>query len=89
MVDDLTPSTRRPLPFDTITLRPGNSAGAPAGDPYVVADLPPEAGDDAYEITHPDTHPRYWDWAAIVTTCDIASITRLSPAGPVTWTPDR
>ncbi|TDT93307.1 hypothetical protein EDD99_8116 [Streptomyces sp. 846.5] len=79
-----------PLPYDTITLHPGNSAGAPAAEVYVLADFAPApAGGQAWEINHPDSHPRYWDWAATVTTSDIALITRMTPAGPVSWAPIR
>ena len=91
MLDDQQPplDDSGPLPYDTVTLHPGNSAGAEPG-PYVLADFAPAAGGaDAWEINHPDTDPRYWDWAATVTTCDIARITRMTPAGPVSWAPIR
>ncbi|MDJ0344258.1 DUF6211 family protein [Streptomyces sp. H10-C2] len=78
-----------PLPFDTVTLCPGNSAGVEAGASFVVADLPPEAVADTYELNHTDDHPAYWDWAATVTIADIATVTRCTDAGPVTWTPVR
>ena len=72
MVDD-----PKPLPYDTVTLRSG------AG-PYVIADVPADAA-GIYELTHPDTDPRYWDWAAIVQLGEIATVTRLTETGPVTW----
>jgi hypothetical protein len=77
-----------PLPYDTVLLHPGTVPGADPG-PYVVADIAPAAGGQAWEINLPDDDPRYWDWAAIVTLGDIARITRLTPAGPVSWAPVR
>lgn len=91
MVEDFTttPENGSPLPFDTVTLRPGNAAGVEGGRTFVVADLPPEAGENAYELNHPDDHPAYWDWAATVPISDIATVTRCTETGPVTWTPVR
>lgn len=91
MLNDLNPAAGhdrgRPLPYDTVTLRPSNTAGVDPTTPYTIADFLPAAGVDAYEVNHPDTHPDYWDWAATVHLDDIATITRHTATGPATWRP--
>jgi len=90
MLDDqqTPPDDSGPMPYDTVTLHPGSRAGAAPG-PYVLADIVPTADAGTWEINLPDCDPRYWDWAATVTLGDIALITRLTPAGPVSWAPVR
>ncbi|MET9676371.1 DUF6211 family protein [Streptomyces sp. NPDC006482] len=84
MVDDQ-PSTapEQPQPYDIVYLRTGNRLGIAPETPLTVADFGPAAG--VWELHHQEQHPDYWDWAAAVTTSDIATVLRLSPQSARSW----
>ncbi|NJQ04008.1 DUF6211 family protein [Streptomyces lonarensis] len=77
-----------PQPGDITQLKPGNSIGAAPSDSFVIVeDFPPSGRHLVLNL--PAGHPRQEDWAAAIALADIATLTRLEPAGSRTWTPIR
>jgi hypothetical protein len=75
-----------PQPGDIAQLTRGNSIGADPTDSFVIVeDFPPTGRHLVLNL--PVDHPGRADWAAAVPLADIATLTRLEPAGSRTWTP--
>lgn len=75
-----------PQPGDIAQLTRGNSIGADPTDTFVIVeDFPPTGRHLVLNL--PVDHPDRADWAAAVPLADIATLTRLEPAGSRTWTP--
>lgn len=75
-----------PQPGDIAQLTRGNSIGADPGDSFVIVeDFPPTGRHLVLNL--PVDHPGRADWATAVPLADIASLTRLEPAGSRTWAP--
>ncbi|MFB6533106.1 DUF6211 family protein [Streptomyces noursei] len=75
-----------PQPGDIAQLTTGNSIGADPGDSFVIVeDFPPTGRHLVLNL--PVDHPGRADWAAAVPLADIATLTRLEPAGSRTWAP--
>ncbi|MFF8432830.1 DUF6211 family protein [Streptomyces bacillaris] len=75
-----------PQPGDTAQLTRGNSIGADPGDSFIIVeDFPPTGRHLVLNL--PVDHPGRADWAAAVPLADIATLTRLEPAGSRTWAP--
>ncbi|MFB4424688.1 DUF6211 family protein [Streptomyces sp. QL37] len=71
-----------PQPGDIAQLTRGNSIGADQADTFVIVeDFPPTGRHLVLNL------PDRADWAAAVPLADIATLTRLEPAGSRTWTP--
>ncbi|MER5974565.1 DUF6211 family protein [Streptomyces sp. NPDC002055] len=76
----------RPQPGDIAQLKGGNSIGADHTDTFVIVeDFPPTGRHLVLNL--PVDHPGRADWAAAVPLADIATLTRLEPAGSRTWAP--
>ena len=76
----------RPQPGDIAQLTRGNSIGAHPTDTFVIVeDFPPTGRHVVLNL--PADQPGRADWAAAVPLSDIATLTRLEPAGSRTWTP--
>ncbi|MFD6468710.1 DUF6211 family protein [Streptomyces goshikiensis] len=75
-----------PQPGDTAQLKGGNSIGADTNDSFVIVeDFPPTGRHLVLNL--PAGHPARDDWAAAVPLGEVATLTRLEPAGSRTWTP--
>lgn len=75
-----------PQPGDIAQLTRGNSIGADPTDSFVIVeDFPPTGRHLVLNL--PVDHPGRADWAAAVPLADIATLTRLEPAGSRTWAP--
>ncbi|MEN8656088.1 DUF6211 family protein [Streptomyces sp. 21So2-11] len=76
-----------PQPGDIAQLTRDNSIAAdPTGDSFVIVeDFPPTGRHLVLNL--PVDHPSHPDWAAAVPLADIATLTRLEPAGSRTWAP--
>lgn len=73
-----------PQPGDIAQLTRGNSIGADPTDTFVIVeDFPPTGRHLVLNL--PVDHPGRADWAAAVPLADIATLTRLEPAGSRTW----
>ncbi|MFD0417805.1 DUF6211 family protein [Streptomyces sp. NPDC127108] len=77
----------RPRSGDFAKLKAGNSIAADPGVTFVIVE------DSLLGLEHivlnlPAGQPRHEDWAAAVDLDEIASLTRVSPEGARTWTPD-
>ncbi|MFD7580967.1 DUF6211 family protein [Kitasatospora sp. NPDC059817] len=75
-----------PQPGDTAQLKSGNSIGAKDTDSFVIVEDFPRTGRHLV-LNLPVGHPAHDDWAAAVPVEEIATLTRLEPAGSRTWTP--
>ncbi|MFE0178009.1 DUF6211 family protein [Streptomyces sp. NPDC059002] len=75
-----------PQPGDIAQLTMGNSIDADPTDCFVIVeDFPPTRRHLVLNL--PADHPGRADWAAAVPLADIATLTRLEPAGSRTWAP--
>ncbi|MGW2793610.1 DUF6211 family protein [Streptomyces sp. NPDC001251] len=86
MLDDPQASPDQPaiLPYDIVTLRPGNRLGIDPAALLTVVDIV-EDTPGAVEVHHQQDHPAYWDWAAAITADDVADVIRATAGTVERW----